>query len=63
MNPLGPHQLGAAFVGATDCIDIDIRVRIVLLKLFERSSWSIWARRMKTPTDCWPKGFLPTFAT
>ena len=36
MNPLGPHQLGAAFVGATDCIDIDIRVRIVLLKLFER---------------------------
>ncbi len=36
MNPLGPHQLGAAFVGATDCIEIDIRVRIVLLKLFER---------------------------
>ena len=36
LNPLGPHQLGAAFVGATDCIEIDIRVRIVLLKLFER---------------------------
>ncbi len=36
LNPLGPHQLGAAFVTATDCIDIDIRVRIVLLKLFER---------------------------
>jgi len=36
MNPLGPHQLGAAFVGATSCIEIDIRVRIVLLKLFER---------------------------
>ncbi len=36
MNPLGPHQLGAAFVGATDCIEIDIRVRIVLMKLFER---------------------------
>ena len=36
LNPLGPHQLGAAFVEATDCIEIDIRVRIVLLKLFER---------------------------
>jgi len=36
LNPLGPHQLGAAFVGATDCVEIDIRVRIVLLKLFER---------------------------
>ncbi len=36
LNPLGPHQLGAAFVGATDSIEIDIRVRIVLLKLFER---------------------------
>ncbi len=36
LNPLGPHQLGAAFVAATDCIEIDIRVRIVLLKLFER---------------------------
>ena len=36
MNPLGPHQLGTAFVAATDCLEIDIRVRIVLLKLFER---------------------------
>jgi hypothetical protein len=36
MNPLGPHQLGAAFVAATECLEIDIRVRIVLLKLFER---------------------------
>jgi hypothetical protein len=36
LNPLGPHQLGAAFVGATNTIEIDIRVRIVLLKLFER---------------------------
>jgi hypothetical protein len=36
MNPLGPHQLGAAFVSATECLGIDIRVRIVLLKLFER---------------------------
>ena len=36
MNPFGPHKLGEAFVGATECIEIDIRVRIVLLKLFER---------------------------
>jgi len=36
MNPLGPHQLGTAFVAATECLEIDIRVRIVLLKLFER---------------------------
>ena len=36
MNPLGPHQLGTAFVAATECLQIDIRVRIVLLKLFER---------------------------
>ena len=36
MNPLGPHQLGTAFVAATECLGIDIRVRIVLLKLFER---------------------------
>src|SRR5262245_41316210 len=36
MNPLGPHKLGDAFVGAATCLAIDIRVRIVLLKLFER---------------------------
>ena len=36
MNPLGPYQLGTAFVAATECVEIDIRVRIVLLKLFER---------------------------
>jgi len=36
LNPLGPHKLGDAFVGAAACLEIDIRVRIVLLKLFER---------------------------
>lgn len=35
-NPLGPRKLGEAFVGAIDGLEIDIRVRIVLLKLFER---------------------------
>jgi Protein of unknown function (DUF1631) len=36
LNPLGPHKLADAFVAATECLEIDIRVRIVLLKLFER---------------------------
>jgi hypothetical protein len=36
LNPLGPHKLGDAFVDATNCVELDIRVRIVLLKLFER---------------------------
>ena len=36
LNPLGPYQLGDAFVAATEHLSIDIRVRIVLLKLFER---------------------------
>ncbi len=36
LNPLGPHQLGSVFVAATESLEIDIRVRIVLLKLFER---------------------------
>ena len=36
LNPLGPRKLGEAFVGAIDGVEIDIRVRIVLLKLFER---------------------------
>ena len=36
VNPLGPHQLSEGFVAATGCLDIDIKVRIILLKLFER---------------------------
>ncbi len=36
LNPLGPRKLGEAFVGAIEGLEIDIRVRIVLLKLFER---------------------------
>ena len=36
LNPLGPHKLADAFVAATNCVELDIRVRIVLLKLFER---------------------------
>jgi hypothetical protein len=36
LNPLGPYQLGDAFVASTEQLAIDIRVRIVLLKLFER---------------------------
>lgn len=35
-NPLGPQQLSAAFADAADCLDLDIRVTIILLKLFER---------------------------
>lgn len=36
INPLGPHKLGDAFVAAIAYLEIDIRVRIVVLKLFER---------------------------
>jgi hypothetical protein len=35
-NPLGPHKLSSAFVEAADCLDLEIKVRIILLKLFER---------------------------
>ncbi len=35
-NPVGPYRLGTAFSDAIECLDVDIRVRIVLLKLFER---------------------------
>lgn len=35
-NPMGPECLGQAFVDALECADLDIRVRIILLKLFER---------------------------
>jgi hypothetical protein len=36
LNPLGPHALADAFVCACESLDVDIRVRIILLKLFER---------------------------
>ena len=35
-NPLGPERLSQAFVTALECADLDIKVRIILLKLFER---------------------------
>jgi len=35
-NPLGPRLLSEAFAHAIDQLDVDIRVRIILLKLFER---------------------------
>ena len=36
MNPLGPECLSQAFVHAANCVDLDIQVRIILLKLYER---------------------------
>lgn len=35
-NPLGPERLSDAFVQAIAAVDLDIKVRIILLKLFER---------------------------
>ena len=35
-NPMGPEQLGEAFVTALECAELDIKVRIILVKLFER---------------------------
>ena len=35
-NPLGPQALGEAFSRAIEGIDLDIKIRIILLKLFER---------------------------
>ncbi len=35
-NPLGPKQISEAFVSALECADLDIKIRIILLKLFER---------------------------
>jgi len=35
-NPLGPQALGEAFSRAIEDIDLDIKIRIILLKLFER---------------------------
>ncbi|MEE8244584.1 MAG: DUF1631 domain-containing protein [Pseudomonadales bacterium] len=36
LNPLGPQRLSQAFVTALECLDVDIKVRIILLKLYER---------------------------
>ena len=36
LNPLGPERIGQSFVSAIDVLEIDIKVRIILLKLFER---------------------------
>ena len=36
-NPLGPQMVSEAFVAAMSCLDVDIRIRIILLKLFERT--------------------------
>lgn len=35
-NPMGPEHLSQAFVSALECAELDIKVRIILLKLFER---------------------------
>ncbi|HEX7036949.1 MAG TPA: DUF1631 domain-containing protein [Pseudomonadales bacterium] len=35
-NPLGPQMVGEAFARAIECLDLDIKIRIILLKLFER---------------------------
>ncbi len=35
-NPMGPERLGEAFVTALECAELDIKVRIILVKLFER---------------------------
>lgn len=36
LNPLGPHALAESFVKALTVIDVNITIRIILLKLFER---------------------------
>lgn len=35
-NPMGPERLGETFVTALQCAELDIKVRIILVKLFER---------------------------
>jgi hypothetical protein len=35
-NPLGPQKLCEAFVASIENLEVDIRVRLILLKLFER---------------------------
>lgn len=36
INPLGPHVLSESFVKALNSVDVNITIRIILLKLFER---------------------------
>lgn len=36
LNPLGPHALSYAFADATSDLDVQIKIRIILMKLFER---------------------------
>jgi hypothetical protein len=36
LNPLGPQAVSEAFVNALAELDVDIKIRIILLKLFER---------------------------
>jgi len=36
LNPLGPESLNQNFIRAIDTLDVDIKVRLILLKLFER---------------------------
>ena len=36
LNPLGPQRLNQNFLGAIESLDVHIKVRIILLKLFER---------------------------
>lgn len=36
LNPLGPERVSQAFVSAIAALEVDIKIRIILLKLFER---------------------------
>ncbi|MCZ6709603.1 MAG: DUF1631 domain-containing protein [Gammaproteobacteria bacterium] len=36
-NPLGPDRISRSFVCAIDTLEVDIKVRIILIKMFERS--------------------------
>lgn len=36
LNPLGPHQLSNVFTRALEAVDVEIKIKIILIKLFER---------------------------
>jgi len=36
LNPMGPQRISQSFVNAIDALEIDIKIRIIVLKLFER---------------------------
>ena len=36
LNPLGPHALSSAFADALGALEVNIKIRIILMKLFER---------------------------